>query len=70
MARKFKFLRLPEVIQKIGIRRTAIYDRIGRGEFPKGIKLSGGRAIVWIEADIEEWMEDQVQASKEAGAVG
>ena len=60
---RLKFLRLPEVINKIGIQKTAIYDRITRQEFPKGIQLAGGRAVVWLESDVEAWMQEQVESA-------
>ena len=41
-----RFLRLPEVMQTVGLRRTAIYDKITRGEFPAPIKL--GNVSVWL----------------------
>ena len=39
-----KFLRLPSVIEIVGIQRTAIYDRIKKGTFPAPISL-GPRAV-------------------------
>ena len=39
-------LRLPGVIERVGLRRTAIYDRINQGLFPAPVKL-GPRASVW-----------------------
>ncbi len=65
---QIKFLRLPEVINKIGLKRTAIYDRMNRGEFPQSILLTGGRAVVWLESEINDWMVEQVQANQEERA--
>lgn len=45
-------LRLPSVIERVGLRRTAIYERIGCGLLPAPIKL-GARASVWPASEIE-----------------
>jgi prophage regulatory protein len=58
-----KIIRLPAVKDKTGISRSSIYLRMSKGEFPKSISL-GDRAIGWLESDIEQWLEDKIQASK------
>lgn len=63
MSRTRKFLRLPEVIGLVGIKRTAIYERIKAETFPAPIKL-GARAVVWDSLEIEKWQEEQVQESR------
>jgi len=45
-------LRLPSVIERVGLQRTAIYDRISCGLFPAPIKL-GPRASVWPAHEVE-----------------
>jgi len=60
------FLRLPAVKARTGLSRSTIYLRIAQGTFPKSIAL-GARAVGWVEADINEWMECQISASKEKG---
>ncbi len=54
-----KFLRLPEVISRIGFRRTAIYQKIAEGTFPAPVKL-GPRAVAWVSEEIEKWMDARV----------
>ncbi|MGK5047959.1 helix-turn-helix transcriptional regulator [Janthinobacterium sp. GB4P2] len=51
-----KFLRLPSVIEIVGIQRTAIYDRIKKGTFPAPISL-GPRAVVWDSSAITDWQD-------------
>lgn len=53
-------LKMPDVINRTGISRAVIYARVGDGSFPKPIKL-GPRAIGWVEAEIEEWLQARVQ---------
>lgn len=50
-----RLLRLPEVIDRVGLRRSAIYERMSEGRFPKSRSL-GPKCAVWVEAEIEEWI--------------
>lgn len=45
-------LRLPTVIARAGLQRTAIYDRIKAGLFPAPVKL-GARSSVWPAHEID-----------------
>lgn len=58
---KIRFLRLPEVIDRVGFKRTKLYELISEGEFPGGILLSGSRIRVWVETDIDKWQEKQIE---------
>ena len=51
-----RLLRLPEVIARVGLRRSAIYQRMSEGRFPRSRSL-GPKCAVWIEAEIEEWIK-------------
>ena len=55
-----KFLRLPQVIDRTGYRKTAIYERIQQGEFPRPVKL-GPRAVGWLDTEVEEWMRGRLR---------
>ena len=48
-------LRRPAVEKMVGLKRTAIYTRLRRGEFPKPVML-GSRAIGWRESDVAAWI--------------
>lgn len=58
-----RILRLPDVIARTGLRRSAIYALQASGEFPDRIHLTG-RAVGWLESDIEQWLEERVRASR------
>ena len=60
-------LRLREVRNRVGLSRSAIYDRIKRGAFPAPISL-GARAVGWPEADVNSWIENRIQVSRKAAA--
>lgn len=57
-------LRLPAIKNKTGLSRSAIYSRIAKNTFPKQITL-GGRAVGWIEQEIDEWIIKKIAQSKQ-----
>lgn len=54
-----KIIRLPKVKELVGLGKTAIYDKIKEGAFPKPIKL--GRASGWLEGEVQQWIGQQVE---------
>ena len=58
-------LRLPTVKARTGLSRSTIYLRISEGNFPKPVSL-GGRAVGWIEAEINSWLAEQIENSRKA----
>jgi len=50
-----RILRLPEVINRVGLKRAAIYLHIAQGNFPKQISL-GAHAVGWLEHEIDAWL--------------
>lgn len=60
-------LRLPEVKSRTGLSRSSIYLRIKEGRFPTSISL-GERAVGWIEAEIQQWLEEQIEKSRAKGS--
>ena len=53
-------LRLPAVRARTGLSRSTIYLRISEDTFPRPIQL-GVRSVGWVESEIEEWLEIQIQ---------
>lgn len=59
-----RFLRLPDVKQASGYGRTALYEKIKKGEFPAPIPLSeNGRAVAWDSEAIAAWQESRIKAA-------
>ena len=56
-------LRLPTVISRTGLSRSTIYLRVSQGAFPMQVSL-GGRAVGWIETEIQSWLEERIAASR------
>lgn len=57
-----KLLRLPDVKSLTGLSKSTIYARIAEGTFPKQVPL-GPRLVVWVESDIQQWINQQVSAA-------
>lgn len=51
-----RLIRLAEVMHRVGLGRSAIYQRMREGTFPKSRSL-GSRCTVWIEAEVDDWIE-------------
>ena len=62
-------LRLADVISRTGLSRSTIYLRIAKGQFPKQISL-GGRAIGFVESEINNWISQQIENSRQADLIG
>ena len=60
-------LRLPAVKARTGLSRSTIYLRVSQGTFPKPVNL-GARAVGWVETEIQEWLQRQIEASRKAAA--
>lgn len=58
-----RILRLLEVMARTGLSRSTIYLRVSQGMFPKPISL-GARAVGWVEAEIQEWLQRQIEANR------
>ena len=48
-------LRLPKLMQKVGLGRSSIYLRVKNHTFPAPITL-GGRAVGWLESEIDAYL--------------
>lgn len=58
-----RLLRLPEVMERVGLRRTAIYQRMREGRFPQSRSL-GPRCTVWVESEIDDWVQSVISGLK------
>ncbi len=60
-------LRLPAVRASTGLSRSTIYLRVSQGTFPRPVRL-GGRAVGWLEEEIQSWLAERIAASRKAAA--
>ena len=59
-----RFLRLPQVMDKVGFKKDWIYKEMKAGRFPQYIKI-GPKHSVWLESEIITWMEARIVESPE-----
>ena len=57
-----KILRLRAAKDLTGLSRSSIYLMMRAGTFPKNISL-GARAVGWLEADIQAWIDSRISAT-------
>ena len=55
-----RLLRLSEVQRLTGLRRSALYEQIQRGVFPRPVK-TGRRLSCWSETAIQTWIADRLE---------
>ena len=60
-------LRLLAVKDRTGLSRSTIYRGVSQGTFPKPVSL-GVRAVGWVEAEVQEWVQRQIEVSRKAAA--
>ena len=58
-----RFLRWPEVKERVGFSRSQAHLLIKQGRFPAPHKL-GVRASAWLESSSDEWISERVSASQ------
>lgn len=58
-----RVLKLRDVEERTGKKKSSIYAAIRQGTFPAPISL-GGRACGWLDSDIENWFDERVRASR------
>lgn len=58
-----RLIRLPEVMRIVGLRRSAIYQRVAAGTFPPPVSI-GARAVAWASDAIDAWIADRIAQSR------
>lgn len=62
-----QLLRRPAVEAMVGLRRSAIYERVAEGSFPAPLKI-GRRAVAWRRSEVEAWLESRPRTREGAEA--
>ncbi|WIV97003.1 helix-turn-helix transcriptional regulator [Kinneretia aquatilis] len=55
-----RLISLPEVMERVALKRTSIYELIKTQEFPAPVKIQ--RASRWVDIEVSDWI--RVQMSK------
>jgi len=56
-----RLIRLPEVMAKLGIKRSTVWLFAKEGRLPKPIKLSA-KVTVWRESEIDTYIANKIRA--------
>lgn len=54
-----RILRQPKVEELTGLGRSAIYEYMARGQFPRPVRLSG-KSVGWVEHEVAEWVKARI----------
>lgn len=58
-----RILRMKDVVKVTGLSRSAIYQKVSTGLFPRQIKL-GERATGWLSHEVTGWLNQQITVSR------
>lgn len=56
---------LKEAMRRSGLCKSAIYNRMAAGTFPKACKI--GVSTRWVDAEVDAWVEAQISARDRDG---
>jgi len=55
-----ELIRLPDLIEALGLCKASIYNLMNNSDFPRPVKLTpSGRAVAWRQADVRAWIESR-----------
>ncbi|GAB2662995.1 helix-turn-helix transcriptional regulator [Arenimonas aestuarii] len=57
-----RLVRMPTVLQMVGLSRSEVWRRIAAGTFPKPLKL-GPNTSAFVEAEVAAWVARQIAAN-------
>ena len=52
-------LRLTQVIERTGLKKTKIYELQSEGQFPMRVKITS-HAVGWIEHEVQAWLAGRI----------
>jgi prophage regulatory protein len=55
-----RFISVKEVLDRICLSKTELYERLKAGIFPKSIAL-GPQKVVFLESEIDAWMQARIE---------
>jgi prophage regulatory protein len=66
LAAQLRVIRHNQVCAKMQISSAKLFDMVATGIFPKPFQLvPGGRAVGWLEDDIDQWILDRKATSEQ-----
>jgi prophage regulatory protein len=62
-----RLLRLAQVLDMTGLRKTKIYELQAAGQFPMRVKITA-HCVGWIEQEVQAWLAGRIAASNSLSA--
>jgi prophage regulatory protein len=60
-----RIVRHAHVRQKLDISQAKLFEMVARGQFPPPFQIiPGGRAVGWLESDVDNWILGRKHASE------
>lgn len=66
---KESLLRRRDVQARVGLKRSALYDAISRGDFPAPVKI-GARSVAWPESAVNAWIAARISDARRSSPEG
>jgi prophage regulatory protein len=61
-----QILRHAVVSKRLGVSASKLFEMVARGVFPPPFQIiPGGRAVGWLESDVDKWILDQKKRSEQ-----
>jgi len=57
-----RILRMPQVVEMVGLSRASIYNKMRDEAFPRQVKL--GRLSGWLESEVQDWIQERARLSR------
>lgn len=57
-------LRLRDVMDRVGLRSSAIYQSVQRGTFPKPIRLGDSVSVAWLDQEVDAWLRARLMSRR------
>ena len=66
--KNIRMIRRRAVEAMSGRARSAIYEMMAEGTFPKNVPI-GKRAVGWVESEVQQWIADQITEARKQQAM-
>ena len=65
-AKPARLIRLPAVLDMIGVSRSQLYRLESLSDFPARVKLGRGptSGTAWVESEVEQWIAERIAAAR------
>jgi len=54
-----RLIRRPEVLERVGLSSSTLYEMTAAGEFPAPIPI-GRQAVAWLDSEVDAWIKERI----------